>query len=221
MATTASWVSDLLNRRYSGTQDPRKKRQPIGFDFTREPFDPSSYYNELGSFRDVSRAATGVVNQEVANRQAAEQEAAFNSLQNQLKDALTGINPNYTYSSAGYAIGKAASGISKKYGLKKVSSNVARAADYFGSRFGIGTVGGWRAHGSVPGSDHPKGLALDFMIKNRSQGSNLASDVIRSYKQWNVKYVIWNRMIWSPQKGWRKYSGPSDHTDHVHVSFYN
>ena len=35
-------------------------------------------------------------------------------------------------------------------------------------------------------------------------------------------YIIWNRKIWGaylPDQGWRTYTGPNPHTDHVHVSF--
>lgn len=205
VAQPNSWVKDLIAQRYQPKTE-RLKRNPVGFDFKREPFDPSSYYNALGSFRDISRGATNVVRQEVANREEAEALAR----QEELRNAVGGINPNFTYDG---------SGVSRKYKLKGVSPNVAKAADFWGSKYGIGNIGGWREHGSVPESDHPKGKALDFMTKNSKQGTALANDVVQNYKSWNVKYVIWNRHIWSPSRGWRKYNGPSDHTDHVHVSF--
>lgn len=105
------------------------------------------------------------------------------------------------------------------YSLPGVKAHVKAAAEHFGPKHGIKSVGGWRAVGSVPNSDHPKGLALDFMTRNKAQGDALASDVIANYRQWSVSYVIWWRRQWSPEKGWRSYSGPSAHTDHVHVSF--
>lgn len=108
--------------------------------------------------------------------------------------------------------------MAKTYALLGVKAHVRAAANYFGNKHGINTIGGV-GPGSVPGSDHPAGLALDFMTRNKAQGDPLAADVIANYKQWNVKYVIWWRRIWSPEKGWRSYSGPSAHTDHVHVSF--
>ncbi len=198
----SGWVNDLINRRYQNKTE-RIKRTPIGFQFNRDPFDPSSYYRQLGTFRQISDNATRVVQTEVMNREQAEYE------RNAAGASVGGINPKFTYD-----------GKSRKYGLKNVSSNTAKAADYWGSKYGIKNVGGYREHGSVPGSDHPKGRALDFMTyKNKKQGTALANDIIRNYKQWNVKYVIWNRHIWSPGRGWRKYSGPSPHTDHVHVSF--
>lgn len=106
------------------------------------------------------------------------------------------------------------------YGLNdRTKPHVRQAADFFGGRHNIADVGGWRARGSVPGSDHPKGLALDFMTRSRATGDALAADLIKNADAWNVKYVIWNRRIWQPGEGWSPYSGPSDHTDHVHASF--
>lgn len=106
------------------------------------------------------------------------------------------------------------------YGLdNRTKEHVRSAAEYFGQSHNISSVGGWRSKGSVPGSDHPKGLALDFMTRSRSVGDALAADLIKNASAWNVKYVIWYRNIWHPGRGWKPYSGPSDHTDHVHASF--
>lgn len=107
------------------------------------------------------------------------------------------------------------------YALGLVKPHVRAAADHWGPKYDIRTIYGFGG-GSVPGSDHPKGLALDFMINNipngRSVGDALAADVIANAAAYNVKYVIWYRRIW--QNGqWKSYSGPSPHTDHVHVSF--
>jgi hypothetical protein len=205
----SSWVKDLIDKRYQPKTE-RLKRSPVGFDFKREPFDPSSYYRALGTFKDISRAATNVTRQEVANREEAERARDNAASQQALMDSMSGIDPRFTYA--------ANTGASKKYGLKGVSPNTSKAADYFGSRYGIKTIGGMGA-GSVPGSDHPKGRALDFMTSNKSKGTALANDLIKNAKSWNVKYVIWNRYIWQPGRGWKKYNGPSPHTDHVHASF--
>lgn len=215
-----SWIKDLIDRRYQ-PQVQREQREPLGFEFKRDPFDPSSYYKQVGSLRDISRGATGVVLQEQSNKIAAEQQRMLDEAQK----ALNGVNPKFNYSSGpgGNDPNYTPNGKSRKYGLKGITANTSKAADYWGSKYGIKSIGGYREHGSVPGSDHPKGRALDFMINNISNGHKtgtaLANDVIANYKAWNVSYVIWNRYIWSPSKGWRKYSGPSPHTDHVHVSF--
>ncbi|SCL18022.1 hypothetical protein GA0070624_1433 [Micromonospora rhizosphaerae] len=77
--------------------------------------------------------------------------------------------------------------------------------------------------------EHPKGRACDWSLQKsgfapwhnndtRMYGNNLAAFVIRNADRLGVYYVIWNRQIWFPATGWRSYSGPSNHTDHVHVS---
>lgn len=109
------------------------------------------------------------------------------------------------------------------YALIGLQPNAKAAAQYFGPKYGIKTIYGVGA-GSVPGSDHPIGLADDFMINNipngKSVGDALAADAIANKATFNIKYVIWYKRIDRLDgKGWQPYSGPSDHTDHVHISF--
>ena len=77
--------------------------------------------------------------------------------------------------------------------------------------------------------EHPKGRACDWSLQNsgfrpwynndtRMYGNNLAAFLIRNADRLGVYYVIWNRQVWFPATGWKSYSGPSTHTDHVHVS---
>ncbi|MFE9202805.1 coiled-coil domain-containing protein [Micromonospora sp. NPDC006431] len=77
--------------------------------------------------------------------------------------------------------------------------------------------------------EHPKGRACDWSLQRsgfspwhnndmRMYGNNLAAFLIRNADRLGVYYVIWNRQIWFPATGWKSYSGPSNHTDHVHVS---
>ncbi len=201
-----NWLKDRI-KQLSSPQTERLKRTPVGFNFQRDPFDPSSYYNQIGTLRDISRTATedAIIRSNNAANRAAAQNVNLGS-------ALGGVAANFTYS-----------GKSKKYGLGGVSSHVAKMADTIGGMFGIKTIGGYRSKGSVPGSDHPKGRALDYMINNikngKRVGTDLANYMVKNARTYNVKYVIWNRRIWSPGRGWRRYSGPSPHTDHVHVSF--
>jgi hypothetical protein len=228
MQSQNSWIQDLIKSKYQ-PQQGRIKRAPVGFNFTREPFDPSSYYKSLDLIKNSSNLATVTAQQEAFNRESAAQAADEARRRNSITQALKGINPNFTYSPGPNVIGgpTAGGGMAypvqkglRNYGLKGVSGNVSNAANYWGSRYGVQDVGGWRAHGSVPGSDHPYGRALDFMTyKDSKKGTALANDLIKNYKQWNIKYVIWNRYIWNPRVGWHKYNGPSPHTDHVHASF--
>ncbi len=108
-----------------------------------------------------------------------------------------------------------------RYNLGAVKDHVAKVANTVGPKYGIKTIYGW-----APGVfDHPKGLALDFMINNisngRDTGDKLSAFVIANYKALGVKYVIWYRRYWDPRQGWKAYSAAasSPHTDHVHVSF--
>lgn len=77
--------------------------------------------------------------------------------------------------------------------------------------------------------EHPKGKACDWSLQKsgfspwhnndtRMYGNNLAAFLIRNSDRLGIYYVIWNRQIWFPANGWSSYSGPSNHTDHVHVS---
>lgn len=94
----------------------------------------------------------------------------------------------------------------------------AMAWDVFAKAFGL-TMGGWRARGSVPGSDHPKGKAIDIMTTNPI----LHRLIIEMFKRLpGAKYWISMRKIAMASEGWRArpYYGPSPHTDHVHTSFY-
>lgn len=102
-------------------------------------------------------------------------------------------------------------------GTGKESPNTAQWQQYAQQKWGV-TVGGWRAHGSVPGSDHPKGRAIDIMSSG-SLGQSIANDFVAQAGTRGVSYVIWNNQIWTPARGWHRYSGPNPHTDHVHVSF--
>ncbi|MET0419301.1 MAG: hypothetical protein ABW022_25080 [Actinoplanes sp.] len=87
-------------------------------------------------------------------------------------------------------------------------------------------VGCFRSGGPF---EHPKGLACDWSLQNRGfasyhnddmfrYGNDLMAFLVRNADRLGIYYVIWNRKIWFPANGWSSYSGPSAHTDHVHVS---
>ncbi len=94
--------------------------------------------------------------------------------------------------------------------------------------FDVHSIGGWRPYGSVPGSDHPRGRAIDVMTwSNRSLGWRIATWASGNAWALNVKYVIFNGRIWTRGRGWHGYRHPSDpcncnptlrHDDHVHIS---
>ncbi|MFC7549293.1 coiled-coil domain-containing protein [Plantactinospora sp. GCM10030261] len=77
--------------------------------------------------------------------------------------------------------------------------------------------------------EHPKGRACDWsLVKSgfvsaqntdqRRYGNNLAAFLVRNADRLGIYYIIWYKQIWFPTTGWSSYSGPSDHTDHVHMS---
>ncbi|MEV6286182.1 VCBS repeat-containing protein [Kribbella sp. NPDC051770] len=85
-------------------------------------------------------------------------------------------------------------------------------------------------------SDHHDGRALDFGFNagNATQLAKanellnwmLATDQYGNKhaiaRRLGIVYLIWNHKIWSASRaseGWRAYSGPNPHTDHIHFSF--
>jgi hypothetical protein len=105
------------------------------------------------------------------------------------------------------------------YHLGAVKPWVANAADVLGNMFDFTNIGGWRAQGSVPDSDHPKGLALDFMTMDQNKANALIQYAQANYAALGITYIIYQRRIWEPKTGWKAYHGPNPHTDHVHISF--
>jgi hypothetical protein len=98
--------------------------------------------------------------------------------------------------------------------------------------FDVHAIGGWRPSGSVPGSDHPHGRAIDVMVgypssDGRALGWRIATWASANAWALDVKYVIFNGRIWTPGRGWHGYRHPADpcncnptlrHDDHVHIS---
>jgi len=124
----SSWVSDLIaNHQQPGTE--RLKRSPVGFDFKRNPFDPSSYYTQLKMLNGISKSATTVALQEAANRDTAAREAASKQDAAAAGAALGGVNANFIYS--GSSSGKVASIIS--LGMKEIGKPYIFGAEGPGS----------------------------------------------------------------------------------------
>lgn len=104
-------------------------------------------------------------------------------------------------------------------GFGGVRPNVAKAGHYLRQKFGIGSVGGVGARKNA--SDHPAGLALDFMTRGEN-GTQLANYVIANKGHLGVTYAIWRQQI-NNGSGWRRMEDrgnpTANHMDHVHVSF--
>lgn len=100
----------------------------------------------------------------------------------------------------------------------RVKPHVRAAAREASQTFGITNIGGFATSGHIPGSDHYVGLAIDIMC-NIQQGGQVSAWAVANATRLGIKYVIWNRQIWYPGKGWGPYTGSSPHIDHVHISF--
>lgn len=104
-------------------------------------------------------------------------------------------------------------------GFGGVKPHVAAAGHHLADRFGVDTVLG--VAGRSGPSDHPLGLALDFMV-DRATGDALAAYVLDHQDELAVTYVIWRQRInhgsgWSPMED--RGGITANHYDHVHVSF--
>jgi hypothetical protein len=137
------------------------------------------------------------------------QQQAYNNSMQAFQNQMLGFQRQLALGASGMGGGGGGTG--------KETPNTAQWMQYAQQRWGV-TVGGWRAHGSVPNSDHPKGRAIDIMSSG-GLASSIANDFVSQAGSRGVSYVIWNHNIWTPARGWHRYSGPNPHTDHVHVSF--
>lgn len=117
----------------------------------------------------------------------------------------------------------------RKYALGKVKPITATVANTLGPRFGIRTIGGYRAGNSRDPQGHPSGLALDLMTNDipngTATGQRMADYIVEHHEQLGVKYLIWRQQVWSAQRsdeGWRgmadRGSPTQNHMDHVHLS---
>ena len=106
-------------------------------------------------------------------------------------------------------------------GFGGVRRHVAQAGHFLRRKFGVSSVGGI---GSRPGpSDHPRGLALDFMTYgDTAKGDRLSKYVVDNAAHLAIKYIIWKQRI-NQGGGWKgmpdRGSITANHYDHPHVSF--
>lgn len=117
--------------------------------------------------------------------------------------------------------------MSGRYGLdSRTQAHVRSVAEAVGGMFNVPTVLGYGQR-STPNSDHPKGLALDFMVGTDSgMGQSVANELQRNAAAYSVTYLIWRQHIWSVERrseGWRLMEDrggvTANHYDHVHASF--
>lgn len=103
--------------------------------------------------------------------------------------------------------------------LAGAQPGAAQVGNHILTKFKVSSVGGRAGRGGA--SDHPTGLALDFMV-DTATGNALAAYVLAHQGEFGVTYVIWRQRInmgsgWEPMED--RGSPTANHFDHVHVSF--
>lgn len=85
-------------------------------------------------------------------------------------------------------------------------------------------------------SEHKEGRAFDWALNayssrdvayandmvNWLQRTDSVNNTLSNARRLGVMYVIFNKKVWRayrPADGWTPYTGPSAHTDHMHISF--
>jgi hypothetical protein len=83
-------------------------------------------------------------------------------------------------------------------------------------------------------SEHHEGRAWDWGILAYKEHAAVGTPAVEAFlaallandaelaRRAGIQYMIFNRRIWTAfrhAEGWRSYTGPSPHTDHVHFSF--
>ncbi|GHF27614.1 hypothetical protein GCM10017786_72340 [Amycolatopsis deserti] len=103
--------------------------------------------------------------------------------------------------------------------LEGTLPHVAKVGNHIAAKFGVDEIGGRASRSGT--SDHPSGLALDFMV-DTATGNAIADYVLAHQSEFNVKYVIW-RQRYNDGSGWStmedRGGATANHYDHVHVSF--
>jgi septal ring factor EnvC (AmiA/AmiB activator) len=171
-----------------------------------------------GSLRRQSTRILGAIRAEEAARRRAAQAAA--------KRASGSQGPTILHEDEHGPAGPSAAS------YQRLTPTAKRLYGLVNRIFDIHAIGGWRPSGSVPGSDHPRGRALDVFVsypsaQGRALGWRVANWAADNAWALDVKYVIFNGRIWTGGQGWHGYRHPSDpcncnptlrHDDHVHIS---
>jgi hypothetical protein len=107
------------------------------------------------------------------------------------------------------------------YSLGAVKPWVKTAAQEVGDKFDVSTIYGVGARAGE--SDHPSGLALDFMVyKDKAKGDSVYEYGKANWDRLGIKYIIWYQRIdeGSGLKPMENRGGiTANHQDHNHWSF--
>lgn len=108
--------------------------------------------------------------------------------------------------------------VSRQCGGLGVQNSAARLCTAVQQRFGLTSIGGYRAGAG----EHGTGQALDLMVSSRSQGDAVAAFIKANVASYDVKYLIWYQRFWEPGGTWDpmddRGSITQNHKDHVHVT---
>jgi hypothetical protein len=107
------------------------------------------------------------------------------------------------------------------YALGAVKPWVRAAAQEVGNKFDVSTIYGVGARAEV--SDHPRGLALDFMVyEDKAKGDAIYAYGKANWNRLGIKYIIWYQRI-DEGGGFKDMEDrggtTANHKDHNHWSF--
>jgi len=75
--------------------------------------------------------------------------------------------------------------------------------------------------GSIPTSLHKEGRALDIRVRSKEEGDGIFADLMKRRAELGWTALIWQGKVYSKKNAFKgaPYSGPSPHTDHVHLEW--
>jgi hypothetical protein len=165
---------------------------------------------EMTALADAARIAGAHATAEV-DRQKAEAAEAASAAEERAKQALAGRTLQTSSGSTSCDMRTASLGAVKPW--------VSDAVEFLGCQFGEPQTLGVGSRGNA--SDHPSGLAADFMVAKAS-GDAIADCAVQNMQTLGISYVIWQQQI-NYGSGWQamedRGGATANHLDHVHVSF--
>ncbi|GAA4674953.1 hypothetical protein GCM10023215_03410 [Pseudonocardia yuanmonensis] len=168
---------------------------------------------EMTALADAARIAGEHATAEVARQEKAAEaaQAEASAAEERATQALAGRTLQTSSGSTSCGMDTANLGAVKPW--------VSDAVEFLGCQFGEPQTLGVASRGNA--SDHPSGLAADFMV-GRASGDAIADCALQNMQALGISYVIWQQQInygsgWQPMED--RGGATANHLDHVHVSF--